>query len=141
MGFSRGRIIKITLTLAFLCCALFVNFFAVRMILRYGVDTYFYDKLLVAYTVGAAKGLKLELDNIPITDKLPRESMLAKDLAARLGTLADPEAFLKDKVQKNKKMVSFVRNLRSAGMIIMFILFGWQLIVNFPARFKSRKPS
>ena len=88
MEFSRNQIIKIALTLAFLCCMLFANFFAVRMMLRYGADTYFYDKLLVTYTIGGANGLKMELDKITVTDKLRRESILAKDFANKLETLA-----------------------------------------------------
>ncbi len=139
MEFSRNRIIKIALTLAFLCCMLFANFFAVRMMLRYGVDTYFYDKLLVAYTIGGTKGLKMELDKITVTDKLRRESVLAKDFASRLETLADPGAFLTGKVQKSKKMAFFIRNLRSAAIVLMLILFSWKLIVNSADNSKSRK--
>ena len=139
MEFSRNRIIKIAVMLVFLCCMLFANFFAVRMMLHYGVDTYFYDKLLVAYTVGGAKGLKMELEKIPLTDKLPRESMLAKDFTARLETLTDPEVFLKDKVEKNKKMVNLIRGLRSVAIVFMFIIFAWQLMVNFSGRLKSKK--
>ncbi|TAM40369.1 hypothetical protein EPN54_02705 [bacterium] len=126
-----NRIIKIAVTLVFLSCTLFANSFAVRMMLRYGVETYFYDKLLVAYTIGGAKGLKVELEKIPVTDKNQRESILAKDFTARLETLADPEAFLKDKVQKSKKMVYSIRGLRSAAIVIMLIIFGWQAIAKF----------
>ena len=140
MKFSRSRIIKIVVMLVFFCCMLFANFFAVRMMLGYGVDTYFYDKLLVAYNVGGSKGLKMELAKIPVNDKLRRESMLAKDFTARLETLTDPGAFLQDKVQKSKGMAFFIRNLRSAAIILMFILFVWQLFVNSAAR-KCKKPS
>ena len=139
MEFSRNRIIKIAVTLVFLCCMLFANFFAVRTMLRYGVDTYFYDKLLVAYDIGGAKGLKIELDKITVTDKLRRESILVKDFANRLETLADPEAFLADKVQKSKKMAFFIRNLRSAAIVLMLILFSWKLIANSADNSKSRK--
>lgn len=138
MAFSRNRIIKIVVMLVFLCCMLFANFFAVRMMLYYGVDTYFYDKLLVAYTVGGAEGLKMELRNIPVTDKFPRESMLAKDFTARLETLTDPGVFLKNKVEKNKKMVNLIRGLRSVAIVFMFIIFAWQLMVNFSGRLKSK---
>jgi len=131
MKFPRSRIIKVAVMLVFLCCVLFANFLAVRMMLHYGVETYFYDKLLVAYTVGGAKGLKMELEMITLTDKNPRESMLAKDFTGRLETLTDPEAFLEDNVQKAKKMVYFIRNMRSAAIVIMLIIFGWQLIVKF----------
>ena len=139
MKLSRNLIIKIVMTLAFLCCMLFANFIAVRMMLRYGVDTYFYDKLLVAYNIGGANGLKTELDKIQVSYKLPRETMLAKDFAVKLGTLADPEAFLQDKVQTGKKMAFLIRNLRSVAIVFMLILFGWQLIANYIAKFKTKK--
>jgi len=139
MEFSRSRVIKITIMLVFLCCMLFANFFAVRMILSYGVDTYFFDKLLVAYTVGGTKGLKMELNKIQITDKLRRESMLVKDFSTKLETLADPEAYLTDKVQESKKRIFFVRNLRSVAILIMFILFSWRIIINYRSKFKSKK--
>jgi len=109
----------------------FANFIAVRMMLRYGVETYFYDKLLVAYTIGGAKGLKVELEKISVTDKNRRESILAKDFSARLGTLTDPEAFLKDRVQKAKKMAYSIRGLRSAAIVFMLVIFGWQSIIRF----------
>lgn len=137
MGFSRRRIIRIIVMSVFLCCMLFANFFAVRLMLRYGVDTYFYDKLLVAYDIGGTKGLRLELDKIPVADKSSRELILANDFRARLDSLADPEAFLKDKVQKNKQAVFSIRNLRSAAIVVMIVLFSWQLLVN--ARAKKRK--
>jgi hypothetical protein len=129
MEFSGNRVVKITLMLVFLSCMLFANFIAVRMMFRYGVDAYFYDKLLVAYTVGGDKGLKLELSTIPITDKLRRESILAREFSGELARLKDPRAFLADKVQKSKKMASFIRDLRNAAILVMLILFGWQLIM------------
>jgi len=140
MEFSRNRVIKIVMMLVFLCCTLFANFFAVRMMLGDGVDTYFYDKLLVAYTVGGANGLKLELDRIPVTDKSPREQMLAKDFTVRLATLPDPEAFLNDKVQKSKHSIFLIKHLRTLASILMLILFAWQLFINSAAR-KRNKPT
>jgi len=141
MKFSGKRIIKIALILIFICCTLFVNFYALKKILRCGVDTYFYDKLLVAYTIGGTNGLKIELDKIQITDKLAREKMLAKDFTARLETLTDPGVFLQDKVDKNKRMISSLENLRNAAIYIMFILFCWRWIINFIAKSKSKKSS
>jgi hypothetical protein len=140
MTFPRRRIIKIAVISVFLGCTLFVNFFAVRMIMRYGVDTYFYDKLLVAYTIGGEKGLKIELDKIPVTDKSSRELMLANDFIIRLKTLTDPEAFLKDKVQKSRQKISSVRSSRNAAILIMLILFGWQLMANVAARKCKKSP-
>jgi len=138
MEFSRNRIINIVVMLVFLCCTLFANFFAVRMMLGDGVDTYFYDKLLVAYTVGGTDGLKLELDKVSVTDKLPREQALAKDFTARLATLPDPEVFLNDKVQKSKHNIFLIKHLRTLASIIMLMLFAWQLFINSAARKRNK---
>jgi len=139
MGFPKNRIIKIIVMLVFLSCMFFANFVAVRMMLHYGVDAYFYDKLLVAYTVGGREGLNLELGKIPVTDKLPRESVLAKDFADRLETLADPEAFLKNKVDISKRTVNLIRNLRSVAIYLMLLLFACKLIIDFMNKSGSKK--
>jgi len=139
MEFSRKGVIKFVVILVFLCCTLFANFFALRMIVRYGVDTYFYDKLLVAYTIGGPEGLKLELGKIPVTDKMARESMLAKDFTVRLETLTNPGTFLQDKVDKSKKMLNSVKSLRSAAIYIIFILFVLRLVVKSINRPKAKK--
>ncbi len=139
MEFSRKGIIKFVVMLVFVCCTLFANFFALRMIVRYGVDTYFYDKLLVAYTIGGPAGLKLELGKIPVTDKMARESMLARDFTVRLETLTNPGTFLQDKVDKSKKMLNSVKSLRSAAIYIIFILFVLRLVVKSINRPKSKK--
>jgi hypothetical protein len=131
MRFSKSRIIKIAVMLVFLSCMLFANFIAVRMMLHYGAEAYFYDKLLVAYTVGGQKGLKMELEMIPLSDKSPAESMLARDFTAKLAALTDPEAFLKDKVKQAKKTLNFIRNLRSAAIVLMLIIFGWQVLKKY----------
>jgi len=136
-----NRIIKLVGVLLFLCCMLFANFVAVRMILRYGVDIYFYDKLLVAYNIGGPEGLKIELSKIQITDELRREAMLAKDFSTRINTLADPQAFLEEKVRQNKKGVYLIKNLRSLAGILMLILFGWKFAVNYMTRLKAKKTS
>jgi len=141
MGLSRGRVIKLGVMAVFLCCMFFANFVAVRMILRYGVETYFYDKLLVAYTIGGAKGLKTELNNMIVGDSPGREAILAKDFTARLEALGDIKAFLQDKVYKGKKIVASVRNLRLAAIYLMFILFAWQLIIKSCPNFRFKKSS
>ncbi|MDD5562001.1 MAG: hypothetical protein PHT50_07765 [Candidatus Omnitrophica bacterium] len=139
MRFSRDQIIKSAVMLVFLCCMLYANFIAVRMVFRYGAETYLYDKFLVAYTIGGARGLKMELGRIPLTESSPLELRLAKDFSSRLGELKDPAAFLKAKVEDGKSKVNFIRSLRSAAIVLMIILFGWQAIVNFINRPKLKK--
>ncbi len=137
MPYSRERIIKLLVMSLFLCCMFFANFIAVRMMLRYGVYTYFYDKLLVAYDIGGYEGFKIELARIPTTDKLVREQRLAKDLNAKLDTITNPEEFLKEKVQESKKKTILIRDLRTAAIYIMFVLFGWQMFANLARKTKS----
>ena len=138
MKFSRSRIIRFIVMLAFLVCMLFANFIAVRKIMSYGVEVYFYDKLLVAYNIGAEKGMREEFALIRSSDRMPRELGLIKDFQARIGGLKDPAVFLSDKVEQGKKKVNLIRNLRSAAIALMIILFGWRLIVDFANRFKSK---
>jgi len=141
MVFSKSQVIRLTVILLLLCCTLFANFIAVRMMLRYGIDAYFYDKLLVAYNIGGLAGLKTELDKISVTDKLRRESILAKNFSAQLETLPDPKAFLTDKVQKSKNMAFFIRNMRSAAIVLMVILFGWQVITSSASKLEPKNSS
>jgi hypothetical protein len=140
MGFFDKRWIKFTVMLVFICCMLFANFLAVRLMLNYGVDTYFYDKLQVAYSIGGIGGMKTELAKIPVTDKLRRESVLAKDFSLRLETLKDPEAFLKEKVHESKKSAYFIRDLRSVAIFLMLIMFAFQLVINFASKSRQAKP-
>ena len=137
MEFSRARIIKIAVMLVFLSCMLFANFFAVRLMFRYGEELYFYDKFLVAYTVGREEGLKMELDKLPETNKLRRELIKARNSIAKLDTVADPETFLAERVQRSKKMLFLIKNLRTAAFLIIVILFGWRLIA--ARRHKEKK--
>ena len=104
--------------------------------MRYGLELYFYDKLLVAYNIGGRKGLELEMEKMRTTDKMPRELALAKDFEIKLKELKDPAEFLSDKVTRNKNMVNLVRNLRSIAIILMLLIFSWRLIINLPRRSK-----
>ena len=137
MKLSGNKVIKLGIMLVLFCCMFFANFVSIRMIARYAVDTYFYDKLLVAYDIGGPQGLRIELGKIPVTDKSAREAMLAKDFAVELETLTEPGRFLQDKVDKSKRMANSIKGSRDAVIYIMFILFACKLIINF---INKRKP-
>ena len=139
MEFSKRRVIRFIIVLIFLMCSLFANSYAVRKLLRYGVEIYFYDKLLVAYNIGGEKGLEEELAKIHVTDKMAQETVLAKEFAVQLKSLKDPAAFLGDKVEQGKKKANFIRDLRSLAITVTIIIFGWQFIANYIARRKSKK--
>jgi hypothetical protein len=139
MEFSKRRIIKFIVVLVFLVCTFFANTYAIRKLSRYAVEIYFYDKLLVAYNIGAEKGLEEELAKIRVTDKMPQETVLAKEFAVQLKSLKDPAEFLGDKVEQGKKKANFIRDLRSIAIILMAIIFCWRSIINFIANRKSKK--
>lgn len=139
MKFSKSRIIRLAVLLVFFTCMLFANFYAVRKIMRLGLEMYFYDKLLVAYNIGGAKGLTEELDKIRSDDKMPRELPLAKDFEGRIKILKDPAQFLSDKVEQNRRKVNLIRNLRTAAIALMIIIFCWQMMLNFLKRFKQKR--
>jgi len=129
MKFSKSRTIKFMVMLAFLLCMLYANFYAVRRMLGYAVEVYFYDKLLVAYNIGGIKGLADELEKIRTVDKMPRELILAEEFALRLESLKEPAVFLKDKVERGKQRINFIRGLRSGAIALMVLIFVWQLIL------------
>lgn len=139
MDFSRKNIIRAAAILVLLGCTFFANFYAVRMMQRYGVDVYFYDKLLVAYNIGGLPGLKVELEKIRSTDSFPREAALAEKFELKLKGLNNPGDFLGAKVSLNKKKIYLFRGLRSAAIALMALIFAWQLAVNFIAYRKARR--
>jgi hypothetical protein len=138
MKFSKRQAIRLIVMLAFLACMLFANFYAVRKMLDYGVKVYFYDKLLVAYNIGGIKGLEDELEKIRVTDKMPRELILAEEFASRLKSLKEPAVFLEDKVEWGKKRINFIRSLRSGAIVLMVLIFGYQLILEKQKREEKR---
>ncbi|MFA5093313.1 MAG: hypothetical protein WC543_05165 [Candidatus Omnitrophota bacterium] len=139
MQFSKNNIVKIVVMLATVCCMLYANLFAVRMMMRYGVETYFYDKLLVAYDIGGFNGLKIELEKIPFSERSHRELKLAKEFTIKLPTLSDPEIFLRDKVQKSKQMINSIINFRSWAIVFMIIIFAWRVSINLLKKSESKK--
>jgi len=114
--------------LLLLVCMLFANLFAVRAILRYGVEVYFYDKLQVALNVAGVKGLDEELGKIRATEKLPRVLKLTAEFDARRNSIPDLDRFLEDKIEQGKKKVEIVRNLRTLAIILITLAFCWQLL-------------
>ncbi|MCX5709967.1 MAG: hypothetical protein NT088_04480 [Candidatus Omnitrophica bacterium] len=128
MNLSKRRIIKFLIMLFLLACMLFANLFAVRAMLRYGVEVYFYDKLQVALNIAGVKGLDEELAKIRATEKLPRVLKLTAEFDAQRNSIPDLDKFLENKVEQGKKKVETVRNLRSLAIILITLAFCWQLL-------------
>ena len=136
---TRQRIIRISLAVVFLACVIYANFYAVWMIQRYGMEIYFYDKLLVAYDIGGKEGMEKELAKIISTERWPRELALAREFHGRLGGLKDPEGFLRGIVAEKKAKALFIKNLRTTAVILILAIFLWRLGVNLSGRFKLLK--
>jgi len=142
MGYSKTKIIRFFLLSIFFVCMLVANFYAIRKMGQYGVELYFYDKLLVAYNVAGKSGLQEELLKISVSDQFPREKLLANGFKKKINELNDPGAFLEEKVSQNKEEVTFYKNLRIWAFILMAVVLAWRLFIDFVSRQKSRnKPA
>jgi len=131
LKFTKSQVMKFMIALLLLACMLYANFYAVRGMLRCGVEVYFYDKLLVAYNIGGERGMGKELTEILATEKMPRVLVLAADFDVSRRGLADPKQFLQEKVEQNKKKANLIRGLRSAAIALMTLVFFWQLLANW----------
>jgi len=96
----------------------------VRRTLRYGMEVYFYDKMLVAYRVGGMRGLEGELESVFKTDKNPHEREVAAHFKSSIGSIQDPEGFLEKKVNGEKRKMHRMRTMRDAAfaVIVAFLL-------------------
>jgi len=139
MKLSKIQVVRALLMLVFFICMLFANFYAVRLMGRYGVELFFYDKLAVAYDIGGAEGMQKELQQIMLNEKFRRELVLADDFKNKLGALDNPQAYLVNKVQDARKKIALLRNLRTIAIALMFIIFIWRLIAGLVSRYKIRK--
>ena len=137
MVFPRARKIKLIATVLFLILSLFANFYAIRKLARYGVEVYFYDKMLVAYRIGALPGLKEELESVLSQDKMPSEIALAKDFKKNLDKLESPEKFLEDTSGSLKKKIALFRSLRNIAILLISAILILRIISNHAARLKK----
>ena len=124
MKLSGRRIRRIIIASILFILFIFANFYTVRKTLRYGVEVYFYDKMLVAYRVGGIRGLNSEFANTLATDKNSHELAVARNFKKNLKNINSPGSFLEDVVKEKKKKMRLMRNLRdiSFGIIIAFLL-------------------
>jgi len=103
---------------------LFANIYAVRKIMRYGAEAFFYDKMLVAYQAGAEKGLKEELNRMLAQDnKSAIEVRIARDFKERLPTIIEPGRYLSDTVAGKVGKVKNLRQLRVLSFLLLLVIF------------------
>lgn len=117
---------------------LFANIYAVRKIMRYGAQIYLYDKLLVAYQVGAEKGLEDELKRVFSDDKPSFGLREAGDFKKELAGIKDPEKFLSNIVEEKKSQITILRRLRSLSFVFIMIIFLARIMLFLRRRSRSR---
>ena len=122
MGKDKGNKMKLILAVLFALLMLIGNFYAVKGIKNCGLEAYFYQRMLVAYEVGAMPGLKQELSRVLTQDKFPRELVLAREFEKNLGSLKDPQQFLKGIVKKKIDKVNFFQHIRNLAIALILIL-------------------
>lgn len=121
--FSRGMIIRMSVTLTMMLLAFFANFIAIRLIARHAIEVYFYNKLSVAYDIGGMPGLESELGKIITRDKLRKELALAADFKKRLAGLNEPEGFIDRSLSESNRQIILLRNLRSVAVALIIAVY------------------
>ena len=124
MKYSGKQIRRALIVSILFILFVFANFYTVRKMIVCGVQAYFYDKMLVAYRVGGARGLNGELERVFSGDKNLQEREVAVKFKGNLSGLKSPEEFLEEKVNEKKNMIHRMRTMRevSFGIIVFFLL-------------------
>jgi hypothetical protein len=130
MKISGVRKIRIAITISLLLLFLFANIYAIRQLTRYGIEFYFYDKMLVAYQIGGMPGLRSELKSVLLQDKMPREIAVAKVFQKKLNNLETPENFLKGISKELKRKIDLFRALRNIAFGLIMVIFLFRLALN-----------
>jgi len=130
MKFSKTTKIRIAIAVLLFFLFIFANFYAVRVIGRYGAELYLYDKLLVAYQFAGMDGLKAELKNVLSQDKMPHELAVAKDFQKNLEKTKNPDKFLKNAVADRKNKINFLINLRNIAFGFILIALLLRILIN-----------
>lgn len=104
--------------------------------MRYGLELYFYDKMLIAYQIGGSSGLNKELGNVLSQEKAPRETALAKVFKENLNNLKMPDKFLIATTSELKKKINFLRNSRNIAFALIAVTLLLRLTINFFAKTK-----
>ena len=125
MDLSKNRKVRNTIAAVLMVLFLFANIYAVRQLMRYGTELFFYDKLNVAFQTGGVTGFNAELERIILQDKMPREVALAKAFKKDLAKIKEPQDYVQVMVADRSDKVVLFRNLRN---IAFFLILGILLL-------------
>ena len=116
---------------------LFTNIYAVRKIMNYGTEVFFYDKMLTAYEFGSETGMRQELDKLIALDNKGPILKLAQIFKSKLAGINDPGEFLKVAVAKRVNELKVLRQMRNLGFMLVLGLFLFRLIFNHSLKVKK----
>lgn len=130
MKLSKINKIRIAITVILFILFVVANFYTVRALTRYGTELYLYDKLLVAYQFAGMGGLKQELRNVLLQDKMRHELVVAKDFEQNLENIKNPDKFLAAIISDRKNKLNFIRNLRNIAFMLILAMLLLRIAVN-----------
>lgn len=121
---GKTKKIQAVITVVLLLLAVFANFYTIGQMKNYGLRVYFYDKLLVAYDMAQAAGLKAEIERMLSQPQAKLQFELAQNFKEELIDIRDPGGYLKDMVDKGKEKIALMQTLRliSFGLIALILL-------------------
>ena len=137
MKISGVRKVRIAITISLLLLFLFANIYVIRQLMYYGLQLYFYDKMLVAFQIGGSSGLNKELASVLSQEKTPRETALAKSFKKNLNTFKTPDKFLKDTTEELKRKINFFRTSRNIAFVLIMVILLLRLTLNFFTKTKK----
>ncbi|MFA5275569.1 MAG: hypothetical protein WC417_01590 [Candidatus Omnitrophota bacterium] len=135
----QKKLITLAVTLLFLVCAIYANFYAIRRMERYAVEAYFYNKLQVALQFGGVNGLNNELNSIDRQYGQKRQHALAEEFKKVLPQLKNPGQYLSDTVTEREARITRIKSFRLTAMLIIIAIFSWRLYAGYYARSKRNK--
>ena len=131
---ARMNKIRIAITLMLLLLFIWANFYTVRKVVRYGVELYLYDKLLVAYQIGGMPGLKSELKKETSQYRMPRELTLAREFEKKLEDIKFPGDFLEKVINEKKEKIKLFKKLRIVAFVFIAIILLLRIVLNLCER-------
>lgn len=114
--------------------AIFANFIVIRRARHYLIEVNFYSKLSAAYDIGGKNGLERELAKIKAKAAGKQEAFLTTEFEQKLPNIKDPEAFIDQALDRDKKAIRFLQNLRTYAFILILTILILRIWLDFKLR-------
>jgi hypothetical protein len=139
MKITRSTALKILVTLIFVALFMFANVYSIRQINRYGVELYFYDKMLVAYQVGGQQGMEAELKRVLDQEKMAIVRKSAEVFKQQIAKLDNPSDYLTRVTDQQKQKIKILKHSRSVAFGLIMLILVWRFISERRLRIQQSK--